>query len=600
MRLDVKAAFLLFTGYILLMAALAFGVDQWLEAAETEMTEATVRLLAREATAQIVDRIYAALETPNAFSRRQLRERMQDLVLLSETVSSVVVVDAGGRVVASDEGGTPDSERLQPTPSALFGNAPSIRAVSLSPRPFFRGGEYTVYLPLLEGSRLIGYFRVEFHSQQIERLYAHARRQLLTLALLGLAGVGLLGLLLQAQMARRAARITSVLDDSPLAPRALLPRAEDEFSKALAAAGRVRRALNDAQRESSRLHLGFGALGRVMKMGVLLGSGGSVDFANSRALELFGVDSLAALAKAWADAQPLVIQAFHGENYDGSRARTVELPVNGDGERRPLRIEMYRLGGEERDEYLILLNDPRILDALETDVRLASELDSFARFYRAAAHDIKAPLSAVMINLDLLRETLVDHDDTPGASKERQNHYVTVLREELSRLNRSLADLLTQTAVVQTPGERFDLTATLRELGTFLGPQASRQGVELALDLPSGEVPLVGHKDRLKQAFLNILVNGLEAMPEGGRLEIRKILDGDHGRISFRDNGRGIPAEILERIYEADFTTKGEGSGIGLHVARALVQLHGGGILVKSADGEGTEVVIDLPLVSSV
>jgi len=154
--------------------------------------------------------------------------------------------------------------------------------------------------------------------------------------------------------------------------------------------------------------------------------------------------------------------------------------------------------------------------------------------------------------------------------------------------------------VVQTPGERFDLTATLRELGTLLGPQAYRQGVELALDLPPCEVPLVGHKDRLKQAFLNILVNGLEAMPDGGRLEIQMILDDGHGRISFRDNGRGIPAEILERIYEADFTTKGEGSGIGLHVARALVQLHGGGISVKSADGRGTDVVIDLPLVSSV
>lgn len=598
MRLDVKAALLLFTGYIVLMAALAFGVDRWLEAAEAEMTEATVRLLAREATAQMVDRIYAALETPNAFSRRQLREKMQDLVLLSETVSSVVVVDANGRVVASDEGGAPDSERLQPLPSALFGNEPAIRAVSLSPRPFFRGGQYTVYLPLLEGSRLIGYFRVEFHSQQVESLYAHARRHLLTLALLGLAGVGLLGLLLQAQMARRAARITSVLNDSPLAPAALIPRAEDEFSKALAAAGRVRRALNDAQRESSRLHLGFGALGRVMKMGVLLGSGGSVDFANARALELFGVDSLPALAQAWAEAQAAVIQAFRGQNYDGSRARTVDVRV--DGEMKPLRIEMYRLGGEERDEYLILLNDPKILDALETDVRLASELDSFARFYRAAAHDIKAPLSAVMINLDLLRETLVDHDGSPGPSKERQNHYVTVLRDELSRLNRTLADLLTQTATVQASGERFDLTATLRELGTLLGPQASRQGVTLALDLPRREVPLVGHKDRLKQAFLNILVNGLEAMPDGGRLDIRMSLDDGHGRISFRDSGRGIPAEILERIYEADFTTKGDGNGIGLHVARALVQLHGGGIRVNSVDGRGTDVMIDLPLVPSV
>ncbi len=453
-------------------------------------------------------------------------------------------------------------------------------------------------MPLLDGPRLLGYFQIGFHSQQVERLYAHARRHLLTVALLGFAGVGLLGLLLQAQVARRAAGITRVLDDGAPPRHALIPHADDEFSKALAAASRVRRALNDAQRESSRLHLGFGALAQVMKMGVLLlRSGGSIDFANRRALELFGVDSIGALASAWADAQPAVIEMFRGQDHDGGRARTLQVTTPAGP--RPLRVEMYRLGDEDCDEYLILLNDPRILDALETDVRLASQLEGFARVYRAAAHDIKAPLSAVMINLDLLRETLVAPNGTPGAGKERQSHYVSVLREELSRLNRSLAELLTQTAAVQVPPQRFDLTAAIRELGTLLQPQAERQGVALALDLPDEPVPLVGHKDRLKQAFLNVVVNALEAMPCGGRLEIRVILDGERGRICFRDTGGGIPAELLERIYEADFTTKGQGSGIGLYVARTLVHLHGGAIAVESAAGHGTDVVIDLPIATT-
>jgi signal transduction histidine kinase len=545
-----------------------------------------------------VDRIYAALETPDAFSRRELRERMQDLVLLSETVSSVVVVDVRGHVVASDGAEALATDRLQPTPEAVFGKAPSVRAVPLSPRSFFRGGDYTVYMPLLDGDRLIGYFRIQFHSREVERLYAHARRHLLTLAVLGLAGGALLGLLLQAQVARRAARITSVLNDSEATSRRLIPRAEDEFSRALAAASRVRRALTDAQRESSRLHLGFDALARVMRMGVLLlRSGGQVDFANGRAMELFGVSSFPAVVKAWDDVRAVVIEAFGGQDHDGNRARTIDLPL--DGALRPLRIEMYRLGGEERDEYLILLNDPRILDALETDVRLASDVEGFSRVYRAAAHDIKAPLSALMINVDLLKESLTDSDGTRGSSKEHLDHYVTILKEELSRLNRSLGDLLTQTTAVQSPGHRFDLTAAVMELGTLVGPQACRQGVELALDLPRCEVPLVGHKDRLKQAFLNVLVNALEAMPEGGRLEIQMSLKDGHSRISFGDTGRGIPHEILERIYDTDVTTKDEGGGIGLQVARTLVALHGGAIDIQTSQGRGTQVVIDLPLVSS-
>jgi signal transduction histidine kinase len=599
MRLGVRAALLLFTGYILLMGALALGVDRWLEAAETEMTEATVRLLARETTAQVVDRIYAALEQPDALSKRQLRERMQDLVLLSETVSSVVVVDARGRVLAHDGDSGIDPKGRQVPPSEIFGEDRNILSVPMSPRPFFGGGDYTVYMPLLDRNQLLGYFRIEFHSRQVERLYSHARRHLLTLALLGLGGVGLLGLLLQVQMARRAARITSVLDDVPAVSRSLIPHAEGEFTRALAAASRVRRQLNDAQRETSRLHLGFGALAQVMKMGVvLLRSGGVVDFANGRALELFGVESMGALARAWREAQPAVLAASRTQDHDGGRAATVQ--VGSPEGARPLRVELYRLGGEECDEYLVLLNDPRILDTLETDVRMASQLEGFARVYRAAAHDIKAPLSAVMINLDLLRETLADPDASPDTTKGRETHYVSVLREELSRLNRSLAELLAQTATVHVSPRRFDLVTTLRELGTLVEPQADRQGVQLALHLPDHEVPLVGHKDRLKQAFLNVLVNALEAMPGGGRLEVGMMLNGEHGRVCFRDTGEGIPAGILERIYERDFTTKGNGSGIGLYVARTLVELHGGAIEVESTAGLGTSVVIDLPIVPAV
>jgi signal transduction histidine kinase len=202
-----------------------------------------------------------------------------------------------------------------------------------------------------------------------------------------------------------------------------------------------------------------------------------------------------------------------------------------------------------------------------------------------------------MINLDLLRETLDADEASDGAVRGRRESYVSVIRQELTRLNRSLAEMLTQTIPAPDSQARFDLRALLADLGTLLAPQARRQAVELSIDLPPDAVPMVGYRDRLKQAFLNIAVNALEAMPKGGRMRIEMERREDCVRVTVRDTGAGIPAELLARIYESDFTTKGGGSGIGLYVARAVVELHGGSIEAHSTGGRGTDVQVDLPFV---
>jgi signal transduction histidine kinase len=415
------------------------------------------------------------------------------------------------------------------------------------------------------------------------------------IGLLGLIGVGFLGLLLQYQLARGAATIERALDES--APRASLLSTGDEFSRTLATAARVRQALNDARRESGRLTQGFSALAQVMHVGVILLRGDrSLDFANPRALELFGSRDLEALQPIWDGARASLVPLFEGaRRQPGGGAATIHFLLAGGN--RDLRVEIYRLGGETCDEYLILLNDPRILETLESDVRLASQLDGLARTYRTVAHELKAPLSAVMINLDLLRESLVIPEPEDEAVKDRQKRYVSILGEEFARLNRSLAELLTQTTPPSEPQRPFDLGQLIKDLGTLLTPQARRQGVALELRVPEEKLTLVGYRDRLKQALLNVTVNALEAMPNGGRVAIEVAVRDDRARVSVCDSGAGIAPELLPRIYESDFTTKGGGSGIGLYVARALVQMHGGQIQVESEPGTGTQVTVELPLV---
>jgi two-component system, sensor histidine kinase FlrB len=591
MRLGVKASLLLSAGYVLLLAAFALGVDRWLGAFEEATTAETVRLLAREQAGILSERTYEALLVPDGASHRRLRERVEDVLLLSGIVKSVTVVDADGRVVASDRWRVGEAF---PTPEAVFGASRELRADPLTDRAFFGGGDYAVSIPFPEGDRLVGYVRMDLHSGRVADLYRDARRRLVVLALLGLTGVALLGLLLQVQMSRRAATLARVLEDAAAGPPPAVRG--DEFAHALAAASRVRHELTEARQERTRLHQGFDALAQVMKVGVVLvDKECRIDFANERALELFGAPDLDALRALWSRAVPDAGALFgDGDTAATGSARGVDIETGG----RALRLEVYRQGEPEGCQYLTLVHDPRALDALETDVRLASQLDGLARTYRTAAHEIRSPLAALLINLDLLRDSL-DRGEAAGAGVRRQrDSYVSVLSQELTRLNRSLSELLTQSLPAPDSQERFDLRSLVGELGMLLAPQARRLAIELSIRLPPNDVVLVGYRDRLKQAFLNVAVNALEAMPKGGRMWIEMQECADRVRVAVRDTGPGIPAELLARIYDSDFTTKGGGggSGIGLYVARTVVELHGGAIEAQSAPGE-TTVAIDLPLV---
>jgi signal transduction histidine kinase len=591
MRLGVKASLSLSAGYVVLLAAFALGVDRWLAAFEQATTSETVRLLAREQAGILSERTYEALLVPDGASHRRLRERVEDVLLLSEIVTSVTVVDAQGHVVASDRWRV--GETL-PTPDALFGGRHELRADPLSERGFFGGGDYAVSIPFPEGDRLVGYVRMDLHSGRVADLYRDARVRLLVLALLGLTGVALLGLLLQIQVSRRAAAFARALEEAGAGEPA--PARGDEFAHALAAASRVRHQLTEARQETTRLHQGFGALAQVMKVGVVLvRNDRRIDFANERALELFGCGDVEALRALWARAAPDVGALFADGAGPASRARARGVGMDADG--RALQLEVYRQDAAGGDEYLALVHDPRAVDALETDVRLASQLDDLARTYRTAAHEIRSPLAALMINLDLLRDSLEGGEAAGDGVRRERDAYVSVLSQELTRLNRSLSELLTETLPAPGSQERFDLRALVDGLGMLLAPQARRLGVELSIRLPPNDVVLVGYGDRLKQAFLNVCVNALEAMPKGGRMCIEMQQREDRVRVAVRDTGPGIPMELLARIYDSDFTTKGGGSGIGLYVARTVVELHGGAIEAQSAPGAGTTVEIDLPLV---
>jgi signal transduction histidine kinase len=583
-KLGLKSALGLAVAHLVLVVCVAVGLERMLRSLEEELSADTVRLLASEQANLVFERSVAALQFPDADSKRRLHERIEDLTMLSEVVTSLSVVDAGGRVVASEA----DEVSGHFAPAAqLFGNPPRSRLEVRSRRTFLRGGDYVVLVPLVEKGEVAGYLRVGLHSDRIASLYDQGRSRLVALVILGFVAVAGLSALLQVQVSRRAKSIAAVLDGASPPPLEKVAPADD-FARVLRSANRVKGDLENARRESERRGLQVGALARILQVGVVvLGRDLEVDYVSARALELCGCADEDAFRAAWPGLKAKIGEALNGAPTGPERGRTRRIEaVPG----RPVQAELHRLT-DSAEDHLVLLSDPRALEALEVDARLERQLEGLGRVYRMLAHELRAPLSAMMINVDLLHESF---SRTGGAPATASRH-VDVLREELERLSRSLTGILGQT-VPAAPPEWFDLTGSLADLVALLAPQARRQAVEVVTQLPEEPLPVRGYPHRLRQAFLNVAVNALEAMPHGGRLTVEARRDGMRACVALRDTGPGIPAEALPHLYDPDFSTKNGGSGIGLHVARALVELHGGEIRIESDPGRGTDVRVVVPL----
>jgi signal transduction histidine kinase len=583
MKVSIKGAIGLALAHMALVLALAVGFERTLRSLENQLSTDTVRLIAREQANLVHERSVATLLYPDADSRRRLHERIEDLTLLSEVVTSLAVVDATGRVVASQD----EEPHGQFAPAVeLFGWPPQSRLEQSGRRSFLRGGDYVVLVPLVEAGRMAGYLRVGLHSDRIASLYQEGRWRLGLLGLIGLVAVGAVGVFLQVELSRRAATIAAALEGG--APHAAIAPA-DEFAHVLHSASRVKSDLEEARRESERRGVQVGALARILQVGVVVASRElQVDYVSARARELFGSADETVFRAAWESLRPRLHRVLSESSGSpgGSPGLTFEVESG-----RAVHVELHTLEGPTED-YLVLLRDPRALEALETDARLLRQLDGLGRVYRTLAHELRAPLGAMMISLDLLQENLGTGADRALAPARR---HLDVLRQELFRINRSLLGILTQT-VPEPPPERFDLNGSLADLVALLVPQARSQAVEVDVSLP--ELPLLvrGYPDRLRQALLNVAVNALEAMPHGGRLRVEACRQGKRARVALRDTGPGIAPESLPRLCDPEFSTKDGGSGIGLHVARAVVELHGGEIRIESELGRGTDVLVLVPL----
>src|SRR5688572_23096601 len=231
-------------------------------------------------------------------------------------------------------------------------------------------------------------------------------------------------------------------------------------------------------------------------------------------------------------------------------------------------------------------------DSSATVQRLLDQYTEIARLAGGLAHEIKNPLSTIRLNMELLAEDLGE-PQTP--SQRRACKRVDVVRRECQRLQSLLDDFLNYAKVRRLRLESSDLNHQIEDVLDFFAPEAEEAGVEIIRYLDPELPRVMLDREAFRRALLNLLLNAKQAMPDGGQLVVRTAFEGDTVAVYLIDTGIGMDDRTASKMFEAFFSTKPGGSGLGLPTTQKIIAGHGGRISVQSEVGRGTQFTIALP-----
>jgi PAS domain S-box-containing protein len=243
---------------------------------------------------------------------------------------------------------------------------------------------------------------------------------------------------------------------------------------------------------------------------------------------------------------------------------------------------------------LLTMRDAESVRRIEDEIEISRRLSASGRMTRGVAHEVKNPINAIVLHLQLLQNKL--KQDDPDTRR-----HMDIIGNEIHRLDRVVQILVDFTRPRDLRLEDVDLRDILESVSVLAAPDAARHRVRVVLELPKGDDALMVRvdSDLMKQAILNLVLNGVQAMTAGGTLTLKARRDDEMILAEVQDQGCGIPPEAQEKIFELYFTTKGDkgGSGIGLAQTYQIMQWHYGSVEFDSIVGAGTTFRLRLPAV---
>jgi len=287
-----------------------------------------------------------------------------------------------------------------------------------------------------------------------------------------------------------------------------------------------------------------------------------------------------------------VLETFGDERNVSSR--TVQLE---DGRLVEVSVDHVEEGMGGRMGTLLTLHDAGSAKKLEKELEVSRRLAAVGRLTAGVGHEVKNPINAMVLHLELLRGKLADSTEAlDGAGR-----HVEILAGEMQRLDRVVQTLADFTRPLELNLSEIDLGDVARSVVELTDEEMSEHKVRCECDV----TPVIVRADGelLRQALLNLVLNAMQAMPGGGLLHVRVRREDDSAVVSVADEGCGIAPDLMPRIFELYYTTKPKGSGIGLAMTYRIVQMHGGALEVQSEAGPnsktGTVFTVRLPAIFS-
>lgn len=237
----------------------------------------------------------------------------------------------------------------------------------------------------------------------------------------------------------------------------------------------------------------------------------------------------------------------------------------------------------------------------QNDLKRMTRLAALSRFASMISHEIKNPLNSMNINMQILKR-LFHREDVPP---DRKIKYMDVLSSEISRINALINNFLAISRPPELSLHLTDVHKILNEVTLVQEAHAIAEGVRIQKEFIKGEILGMFDFNQLKQVFHNIIVNAIDAMMDGGELKISTHVvskkngrseENGHVRIEFADTGIGMSKEALKEAFEFYYTTKPTGTGLGLAIAKQIIEGHNGTIYIRSQEGSGTAVSVELPI----
>ena len=320
---------------------------------------------------------------------------------------------------------------------------------------------------------------------------------------------------------------------------------------------------------------------------------------NAAAETMFGCSARDAMGKPIDRYLPERFRANHrqhvknfGETQVTDRRMGALGAVSGlrtNGEEFPIEASISQFKKGRQRLFTVILRDITERKSLESQLRQAERLAELGTLAAGMAHEIGTPMNVILGRAEYLLRKTSDESTKKG---------LTTIVSQVERITKIMNQLLSFAR--QHPIERRPLALSLvvQDIVDVIQERLEKRGLRLEVDLESNCPKVSADRDQMGQVLLNLVVNAIQAMPEGGILSLRLRCHNDHVRLSVSDTGCGIPPEHVQKLFIPFFSTKevGEGTGLGLTVVHGIIEEHQGFITVDSEPGRGTTFHIDLPV----